>query len=373
MRAATAPATAAASDLAWKPNWRATQEHFVRWWQRQGLVIGMWGAPRAATPLEPVPTPPAPASVADAYRDAAGRATRTHHTLAYSRFPLDTLPLASTDIGPGSLALYLGAEPGFAESTVWFHPTMATVEEPESLPPLRFDPANPWWQVTEATLRACVARGHGKYLVGCPDLVENIDILAALRDPQVFAMDLLERPEWVADKVAEIDAAWFAVYERIYQIIKQPDGSSAFGAFIVWGPGRTAKLQCDASVLISAPMYRRFVVPSLTAQCRYLDHSLYHLDGTQAMHHLDALLEINELDAIEWTPQAGIEGGGSPRWYDLYRRILAAGKSVQVCGAAPHEIVPLLDAIGGKGVYILTWYNSEEEAAKLAELVAPYR
>ena len=38
-------------------------------------------------------------------------------------------------------------------------------------------------------------------------------------------------------------------------------------------------------------------------QCRWLDHSLYHLDGTQALHQLPALLAIEELDAIEWTPQ----------------------------------------------------------------------
>ncbi len=42
------------------------------------------------------------------------------------------------------------------------------------------------------------------------------------------------------------------------------------------------------------------------------------------------LLAIEPLDAIEWTPQAGIEPGGNRRWHDLYRRILAAGKSVQV-------------------------------------------
>ena len=91
------------------------------------------------------------------------------------------------------------------------------------------------------------------------------------------------------------------------------------------------------------------------------------------MCHLDALLEIEALDAIEWTPQAGIEGGGHPRWYGLYRRILEAGKSVQVVGMRRDEIVPLLDAVGGRGVYVMTSFSTPREAEGVARMVEPYR
>ena len=77
------------------------------------------------------------------------------------------------------------------------------------------------------------------------------------------------------------------------------------------------------------------------------------------------LLEIEELDAIEWTPQAGIEGGGHPRWYDLYRRIKAAGKSVQAIGVKLDEIEPLIEAVGPEGLYILCWHDKEAEARAL--------
>lgn len=115
-----------------------------------------------------------------------------------------------------------------------------------------------------------------------------------------------------------------------------------------------------------------FVVPALTAQCEWLDHSLYHLDGTQATKHLDSLLAIKSLDAIEWTPQAGIETGGNKRWYDLYRRVLAAGKSVQVVNVEPDEVPPLLDAIGRKGAYMLIQFKDEREAEQVGELVGDY-
>jgi hypothetical protein len=255
---------------------------------------------------------------------------------------------------------------------VWFHPCLEETAAPERLPPLRFDPASPWWRITEDILRRCVELARGKYLVTCPDLIENVDVLSSLRGARTLLLDMGERPGWVEQKVWEINEVWFAAYQRIYDLIKLDDGSSTFGAFYIWGPGKTAKVQCDASAMFSPKMYRRFVVPALTAQCEWLDNSLYHLDGTQAMVHLDALLEIAPLDAIEWTPQAGIETGGHPRWYDLYRRVLAAGKSVQVVSVEPHEVLPLLDAIGNQGVYILTTFQDERATEKLVERVGPY-
>jgi len=357
----------------WKSNWNQTRQRFLDWWQRQGLLIGMWGAPETATCIhEAAPVPARPATLEERYCNAAYRATENHYRLARSVFPLDVLPMATADLGPGSLAAFLGSPPGFAEDTVWFHPVFEETDEPETLPPLRFDPANRWWQITEAMLRRCADAARGKYLVGCPDLIENMDVLSSLRGAQTLCVDMLERPEWIEQKIAEINDVWFTAYDRIYDLIKLEDESSAFGAFYLWGPGKVAKVQCDASAMFSPQMYRRFVVPALTAQCAWLDHSLYHLDGTQAMVHLDALLEIAPLDAIEWTPQAGIETGGHQRWHELYRRILAAGKSVQVVNVEPEEVVPLLDAIGNRGVYILMQFKDEREAEQIHRRVESY-
>jgi hypothetical protein len=358
----------------WKANWDETRRRFIDWWNRDGLLIGMWGAPETARCIHAdVAAPPLPPSLDRRYCDGGFRAAQNHHRLARSVFPADVLPLAIADLGPGSLSLFCGSTPEFAEETVWFFPAIEHEPVPETLPPLRFDEANPWWRITADVLRACVERSRGNYFVGCPDLIENMDVLASLRGGQTLLMDLVDRPEWVAQKIWEINTVWFEAYQRIYDLIKLEDGSAAFGVFYLWGPGKTAKLQCDASAAFSPAMYRRLVQPALRAQCEWLDHSLYHLDGTQALHHLDALLEIEALDAIEWTPQAGIEPGGHRRWYPLYRRILDAGKSVQVVGVEHGDVRPLLDAIGTKGVYILTTFADERDAENLLARVPGYR
>ena len=357
----------------WKSNWPQTKARFVQWWHRDGLLVGMWGAPETAACIhEQVATPARPATLTERWTDPAFRAAQNHHRLARSIFPLDVLPISSPDLGPGILAAYLGADPDFAETTVWFRPRFAPGEEPADLPPLRFDPANPWWRTTEAILRACAEASRGKYFVGCPDLIENLDVLSSLCDPVALCTDLLDRPDWIEARIAEINGAWCDAYQRVYDIIKLEDGSSLYDAFYLWGPGKVAKVQCDSSAMFSPRMFGRFVVPALTRQCAWLDHSLYHLDGTQAVQHLDALLAIAPLDAIEWTPQAGIETGGHPRWHGMYRRILAAGKSVQVVNVELDEVEPLLDAIGGKGVYLLIQFKDDREAERAAKLVEPY-
>jgi hypothetical protein len=104
-------------------------------------------------------------------------------------------------------------------------------EQPEKRGPLRFDPENRWWKIHAATLRESAALARGKYLVGCPDLIENVDILASLRGMSALFLDMLERPEWVSEKLHEINQAYFEGFDRIYEIIRLEDGSAAFEAY----------------------------------------------------------------------------------------------------------------------------------------------
>lgn len=363
-------------DCSWKPNWEETKRHFVDWWNGKGLVLGSpgwWGTSPASTPHEILEEVTPAASREEFHTDALRRARYNHWSLSVQAFPADVLPVSETEIGPGSMALLLGSEPGFSETTVWYHPCMKDEPEPERLPPLRFDPGNKWWKVHEATLRACAELAGGRYAVGCPDLIENVDTLASLRDAQTLLVDMIERPDWVGRKLAEINRAWFEVYDRIYEIIRLEDGSAVFGAFRLWAPGKVAKVQCDAAAMFSPDMFRRFVVPALAEQCEWLDYSMFHLDGHECMCHLDALLAIEALDAIEWTPDPNVPPGGDPEWYCMYRRILQAGKSVQAVGVRHDEVVPLLDAVGGAGMYVLTRFDDEAAAEKLAKEVEQYR
>ncbi len=373
-------------DDFWKEDWDQTRRRYLDWWQHDGLILHVT-APRE-NPNQPVAqdtgwrggnsgidanyplTGREPVSIETAWLDAERRAQLAEIYIANTYWGGEAIPYFDTHIGPGSLGMFLGARTAIDAETVWYYPC---ITDPDSHPPLVFDPQQRWVQAHKAIIEAGLRHNQGHYLVGMPDLIENIDVLAALRGTPELLLDMIERPEWVTERVAEINRAFFAAFDMLFDLIRDPWGGNAFCAFKIWGPGKTAKVQCDMAAMISPKMFRQFVVPALTEQCAWLDFAMYHLDGTQAVVQLDHLLAIEPLHAVEWTPQAGRPQGGSPEWYAMYRRILAAGKSVQAIGVEPDEVIPLLDAIGGRGVYIMTETDTEAEARALVEAVEAYR
>jgi hypothetical protein len=361
------------TDLLWKAHWVETQERFRQWWEGTGLAVCLTAVrpkPRIA-----MPKPVRPDTLEAMWLDPRYRGARAEYGMAHTEYLAESFPHFDTLIGPGSLGSILGADTRLAEETVWYFPSIV---DPEAFGAIRFrSENNRWLDAHLALIDEGLRRSEGRYLVGMPDLIENLDTLSALRGDVPLLYDLIERPGWVTDRLAEINTAFFQVFDIIYQRIQAADGSHVFAAFNLWGPGRTAKVQCDLSANLSPLMFRQFVAPALTEQCAWLDYSMYHLDGTNAMQHLDALLEIAPLRAIEWTPQAGRPGGGSAEWYDLYRRIKAGSKSVQVVGVHDDELVPLLDAIGPQGVYVLLSDDPDrprtlDQAERLLRAIEPY-
>ncbi len=199
------------------------------------------------------------------YTQPTYRARWNPYVLSRSVFPADVVPVSNTNLGPGALAAFLGAKPEITERTVWYHPCWQT-ETPDILPPPALDLNNPWWKLAEETARECRTLAAGKYAVGLPDLVENLDTLASLRGTDKLLLDLMDRPSWVKQAARNINAAWFEAYDRLYRLSRLEDGSSVFWAFSLWGPGRVAKLQCDISAMLSPAIFAEFVAPALAEQ-----------------------------------------------------------------------------------------------------------
>ena len=194
-----------------------------------------------------------------------------------------------------------------------------------------------------------------------------------MRGAQNLCFDLIDQPEVVKDRLEQLDSLYFEYYDRFYDLVKTEDGGSSYTTFSIWGPGRTAKIQCDFSAMISPAHFREFVIPSLRKQCQNLDFSLYHLDGPDAIKHVEALMEIEELNALQWTPGAGQPDGGSPQWFSIYDQVIAANKSLWIIFSAKNgrfeDWVDAADQIvkryGPEKLYFLFPVMSEKEAETL--------
>ena len=311
-------------------------------------------------------TPPAPAKdLSQKWFDPQWRAEYLDWYVAHSSLKADILPVANTQLGPGSLAAILGGVFEGGEDTIWIHPNPDFTDE------IVFNPEHPNWILHKELLKACKAKANGHYFVGMPDLMEGLDVLAALKGTDRVLLDTVMQPEILEQQMQQINDIYFKVFDELYDIIREGD-EMAFCYFSSWAPGKMSKLQSDISTMISQDDYRRFVQPFIREQCQKIDYTLYHLDGVGAMHHLPALLEIEELNAIQWTPGVGEPQGGSPKWYDLYKKILAGGKSVMACWVTLDELKPLLDHIGADGVHLEMDFHNEKEVEQAMRIVEDY-
>jgi hypothetical protein len=353
----------------WKDNWEESRQRYLDWWAGRGLIISMWEhLEKEGAPHEAVPQPSPARDLNQYWFDPEWRAANIHYRLSRSSFKADILPVANTHLGPGSLAAILGSALDGGEDTIWIHQRPADADPDEIL----LDENNRWWKLHLALIRACKLNAPGRYFVGCPDLIEGLDTLSSLRGVQPVLLDMIDRPEELQRQLQAVNDVWFQVFDRIYAEINL-NGEMTFCYFSLWAPGRMAKLQCDLSAMISPKNFRKFVQPYIREQCQKLEYSMYHLDGKDAIRHLPALLEIEELNAIQWTPGVGQPQGGDTCWYDLYKRIRAGGKSLMPSGVEVSELKPLLDEIGPHGVHILMHFETERDIDQALEIASHYR
>jgi len=354
-------------DYTYKKDFTKAKEHHTAFWNKSGMAVTINLPSKTSMLYHNIK------SETEYYRrlhtDVDFAICDIKTKLENKTFISDNLPILMPEYGTVSQAPLLGAKIEYGEETIWYHPTIEENDD-ESL---AFDQKAPLWLFLQQVFKRIKVSNLENAIIGCPGFSPGLDCLSVLRGDSALLMDMIDRPDWVHRRLSEINRTYYEIYNLTYPLICQKDKSSAFGYFDIWGMGKTSQFQCDLAATLSPAMFDEFVIPYLTEQCSWIDHSLYHVDGTQCLSQIDALLAINELTAIEFTPQYGIEGGGNPRWYPLYEKILSAGKSVQVLGAMAHEVIPLLKAIGTKGVFVYSFAKDLDEAKRIEDKIEKIR
>ncbi len=261
---------------------------------------------------------------------------------------------------------FLGAENTYVDDyTTWSKPFLRSLSD---RPTLRFDPSNPWWKKTIALLEAGVSRiaerGLACYL-GNPDLNGPTEILAGIRGAQELALDFYDAPESIRPAIREVQDAWFEAWEGTRAITGKSGGS--FFWMGIWSSLPAVDLQSDVSCLISPEHFKVYFLDFIREQTERIERTVYHLDGPGAVRHLDSILALPKLSAVQWVQGAG--AGPLTGWLHVMRRILDGGKPV-FASCEPEEALPLLKALGGKGVFLSARCSSVEEGERLLDSAA---
>ncbi len=261
----------------------------------------------------------------------------------------DNVPSYLPNVGPDLTSTLFGAELVFGETTSWCQHTVPEAADWERFIATPPDFNNPYWKAIDDMITLAAERFAGRYYIAVPDLHGSFDMLAGLRGPENVCLDLLDEPELVRRASQHATRAYVEAYRRSYQRLTslgQP--STTWCSYLHTGPAYVPS--CDFWCLVSREIAEDFIRPTIEQEIAPLERTIFHLDGPQALHHLDLVLRLPRLNAVQWVFGAG--HGPAANWLGVYRRCLRAGKAVQVLAEDASDALTVLRELGPDGVWL---------------------
>ena len=312
------------------------------------------------------PTPKAYATLRDRWMDTEYGTERALAGVMNTEYLGDALPSAWPNLGPEVFSAFFGCEMEYGETTSWSIPNLHDWAEVDQL---RFSEDNFYYEKLLEMTDTLLEVGKNTFYTGITDLHPGGDAIAAFRDPQVLNVDMIEAVEEVKALLDDVTQVYFRVYDFYYEKLK-----GAGQAITTWaGVVSTKKWYVpsnDFSCMISKEMFDEVFLPGIIEECRHLEASIYHLDGPDALKHLDSLLAIKELNAIQWVYGAG--QGRASDWMPVYKKCQAAGKGLQIT-LEVDELDIFMEHLHPEGLWIrLSGVQDRDQAEALLRKVSKW-
>ncbi len=355
-------------ELKYKPDFAKVMERFGAWWHCEIIdrpVVAMT-LPKPEL-LMPWPSPNH-ATLRKRWMDAEYAAEMALASVVNTEFLGDALPHAYPNLGPEVFSAFFGCELEFGEHTSWSIPMLKDWSEADTIAP---DRDNVYWKKIIEITDALLEVGRNRFYTGITDLHPGGDAVAAFRDPVQLNYDMIEAPQQVKALVDRITAIYPELYDFYYERLRTAGQAISTWTGIV-STKRWLVPSNDFSCMVSPGMFREIFLPSIVAECRHYEASIYHLDGPGALKHLDALLDIKELNAIQWVCGAG--HGRPSDWMEVYRKCQTAGKGIQILGMGVDELEAFMDNLNPEGVWIdLVGLRDRAEAEAVLRKLANWK
>jgi hypothetical protein len=279
----------------------------------------------------------------------------------------DALPSVCPALGPEVFSAFFGCELEFGEFTSWSVPNLRDWAQVDQV---RFSRDGVYFRKIEEFTDRLLEAGKGKFYTGYTDIHPGGDAIAAFRDPLNMNLDMIEAHDKVKRLLAQVNDVFKEVFAHYC------DRLQVAGQAITSWPGIVSSRRWwvpsnDFSCMISKAMFDDLFLPGIAEECRNAEASIYHLDGPNALQHLDSLLTIKELNAIQWVFGAG--HGRASDWIHIYKKCQAAGKGLQI-GLGVDELDFLMENLHPEGLWIsLGGIQSREHFDTIEKKVATWR
>jgi len=344
-------------------NWESAEKHLDAFWNcdyidRPCLQIS---APATKEEIELAP-PPSDAEKVAHLNPAAASICHWSRSYMRNRFFAEGLPVWYPQWD--GVQKILGCEIKYDQGTSWCIPAA------ESVVDLNFenlDVKHPEIVAMLDMLNYCAEYVKNEAFIGFPPLGNAGDSLARAIGYENMCIDLIENPEAVISAEKKMTEMWKKMFDATYSTINRHLEGSC-GWLPAWCSKRCALIEFDFAAMISPKMFKMYL-PELIERAEYADYSIYHLDGPDALKHLDTILAQKEFDAIQWEP--GVACSDILEWIPLMQKIQSAGKSLYVADGryGKDAVLELLKNLRPEGLFIPLRLGSVQEAEAFVETV----
>ncbi|HUS47289.1 MAG TPA: hypothetical protein VM098_04175 [Phycisphaerae bacterium] len=349
-------------QLLYKENWEATKQRYRAWWAGENFGrCGLWVTAPRARPMNVPPPPPRPATPEQRWTDLDYISAYVEHAHATTFFGGEALPVWQAGYpGHKNLPAFLGCRVELDFNTGWVRPMLNG--EAIDCTSLTLDESNDRCQYALREQAHAVRQSRDKSIPAIAGAFGGSgDTLAWLRGTERLLIDIMDRPDEVLAAEMHLMGLWIQVYDRFYNMIRQAaEGSTTW--YPLWAPGKFYAPQNDFAYMISPAHFRKLFLPGIEKQLQYLDYTIYHVDGVGNFNHVDTLLELPKLHALQILP-----GAGKPsalHYMPVLKKVQAAGKNLDIF-IGPDEVAPALRELSARGLFIHTWCRTEDEAKDL--------
>ena len=264
----------------------------------------------------------------------------------------ENIPRYFPNYGPGIAAAIFGVEPQYLSRTVWFNRPTPVDEIVSLLESAEFNMNNPWYSRLIRTTETAAKRAKDDYSVAITDIGGVLDILSSFLGPKNIILTMKRQPGIIDTCRVIILEKLLKLYDDIQDTVEHyVDGFNSW--MPLWCQKRWYPIQCDFSAFLSPKWFKRFALDDIIAQADHMDYSFYHLDGPDALNHIDDILAIDSINGIQWVPGAGGELRCSEAWMPVYKKIQATEKNIYIdFFELPEKLAHFYKELDSKGLYI---------------------
>jgi len=260
------------------------------------------------------------------------------------------------------LAATVGAEIMAGGDSVWAEPFLESYDDIDDL---IIDEDSEWVQTLWALTDAMVEHASGRYPVSANEFMAPLTALADFRGNTELAFDLYDHPAGVKRALDRLTECWGYLVTEQYKRLEPWHGGFTGAQRYIWAPGEIIEFNEDPAFMFKLDFYEEFVVPSHRKAFTYIEYAYIHMHSTQ-LHTLDRLLELDDLPAIELTPDYG---QSIPDMIPAIAKSQARKPVIVHAYFTVEEMQMIIDQVPPEGLCVIGRADTPAEARRLQDVI----